>query len=202
MRPRPYRVSGRTEAFGVIHDARDEEADMADAAMGAHQETGRPGNPGITAAERDRRAEWLALAGRAVRADQAARAERGAGVAVPAQLSGRVVLMDHAIGARSLARVESDARVRQSERAAAFRAGVPIRAARGVPAVQSLMLVLGCAYGLSMAVLTAVAVARYATTEPLGLVGPIAFAGVALGFAALTTVVAVSAARTWSSRHG
>jgi hypothetical protein len=201
VKPLPHRVSGRKEAFGVIHEARDEEADMTDAAMGARPGAGRPGAPSGTAAERDRRAEWLALAGRAVRADQEARSRRSARAAVPAQLSGRVVLMDHAIGARSLARVESDARVRQSERAAAFRSGVPVRAARGAPAVQLTLLVLGCAYGLAMAVLTAVAVARYATTAGLGLIGPLAFGGVFAGFAVLTAVVTVSAVRTWSARR-
>lgn len=172
--------------------------------------------------DQERRAEWLELASRAIQADRAARAERAARLRVKdeerpeagrSRLSGRMVLMEHAIGARNLARVEASTRthpaVRAVNRPAArtetrtpSAARVQTRpAARLGPAAYLVLLVLGSLYGLAMAAVTAVAIARYATTDPLGAIGPVAFVGVAVGFAGLTALILPSARRARSSRH-
>lgn len=167
-------------------------------------------------ADKRRRDEWLELAARAVRADRAARAERAerAGTAErkgtdlgSSRFSGRTVLMEHAIGARNLARVEANARARPAVRAAtrpAARTAVRPEmrtAVRPAPAGRVALLVIGSLYGLAMAAVTAVAVARYATTDPLGAVGPVAFIGVAAGFLALAGLILSPALRSRSSRR-
>lgn len=172
--------------------------------------------------DQQRRAEWLDLAARAIRADRTARAQRAARLrakegekpeAGRSRLSGRMVLMEHAIGSRNLARVEASTRTHPAVRAVnrpaartrtrAETAAQPRTHAvtRIGPAAFLALLVLGSLYGLAMAAVTAVALARFATTDPLGAVGPVAFIGVAVGFAGLTALIVPSAVRTWSSRH-
>jgi len=158
-------------------------------------------------ADQERRAEWLALAGRAVRADKAARAQRQARLKLkdqdgratgPDRMTGRTALMEQAIGARNLARVEASTRTRPAVRAGTRPAArTAVRTAERTAELARprsaagyvVLLVAGSLYGLAMAALTAVAVARFATTEPLGAVGPVAFIGVAIGFLTLAAII-------------
>ena len=158
-------------------------------------------------ADQERRAEWLELASRAIRADRAARALRAARLrakeedpdAGESRLSGRMVLMEHAIGARNLARVEASSRTHPAVRAAtrpAARTGTRTRSAVRIGSGAYLaLLVFGSLYGLAMAAVTAVALARFATTDPLGAVGPVVFIGVAVGFVGLAALILPSARR-------
>lgn len=150
-------------------------------------------------AEQDRRTEWLALAARAARADQAARAQRRtrgpAGATAAAggstsrtdrMIARSLALADSAIGTRPAARAGS----RPAARAAARTVERTVELARPRSAAGFVvLLVLGSLYGLVMAVVTAVAIARFALTEPLGAVGPVAFLGVAAGFIALCALI-------------
>lgn len=161
-------------------------------------------------AEQERRTEWLALAARAVRADAAAREERAATKERDRpganRMSGRTELMEHAIGSRSLARVEASTRTRPAVRVADRPATRPagrtttrtevLERTRSTPAFYVVVLVLGSLYGLAMAAVTAVAIARFVLTDPLGAVGPVAFIGVTLGLVALAAVILPSAARS------
>lgn len=156
--------------------------------------------------DEDRRTEWLALAARAVRADQAARAQRqahlrGLGRSTRPSQTART---DRMI-ARSLAQAGSAGTVtgtrpaaragdRPAARAAARSAAGRVERTAELTRPRSaagfvVLLVLGSLYGLGMAAVTAVALARFATTEPLGAVGPVAFIGVAVGFIALCALV-------------
>ena len=156
-------------------------------------------------AEQERRTQWLALAARAVNADEAARGKRATKEhdrrTGPARISGRTELMQHAVGARNLARVEAGTRARPAVRVAdrpatgpATRSGV-LERTRSTPAFYVVLLVLGSLYGLAMAAVTAVAVARFVMTDPLGAVGPVAFVGVAAGVIALGAVILPPAVR-------
>lgn len=162
-------------------------------AVGAFPGAGRPVDRDVGAAEEARRAQWLALAARAIRADRAARA--------------RVARYGPPVRARTVPQTV----VRPAERSAAATAepaasgvaGRPIAAdqpGRG-PVVGTLLLMLCGLYGFGLAAVVAVAVARYAMTEPLGVLGPVAFAGVAAGLLTLGTAVAASAVRSRSSRR-
>lgn len=155
-------------------------------------------------AEQDRRTEWLELAARAVRADQAARAQRQAcGPGRNGGPGGRTARTERMI-ARSLALADSATATgtrpaaragdRPAARAAARSAARTVErtAERTRPRSTAgfvVLLVAGSLYGLGMAAVTAVAIARFATTDPLGAVGPVAFGGVAVGFLTLCALV-------------
>ena len=160
-------------------------------AVGTFPGAGRPADRGTGAAEEARRAEWLALAARAVRADSAARARVGRDARLV-----RVRTVPQAV-----ARTVPQAVARTAERAVERPVAAVLDPPRHGPVVRTLLLVLCGVYGFVMAAVTAVAVARYAMTEPLGAVGPVAFIGVAVGFLALGATVAVSAVRSRSARR-
>lgn len=146
------------------------------------------------------------MAARAVRADEVARARRRAhlrglgGSTRP----GQTARTDRMI-ARSLAQADSATTAtgtrpaaragdRPAARAAAWSAARTVEWTAELARPRSaagfvVLLVLGSLYGLGMAAVAAVAIARYATTEPLGAVGPIAFIGVAVGFLALCVLI-------------
>lgn len=155
-------------------------------------------------AEQDRRTEWLALAARAARADQAARAQRqtrrpagaagGSTARTDRVIARSLALADSAIGARPAARAGNRPDARAAARSAARTVERTAELARPRSAAGFVvLLVVGSLYGLLMAAVTAVAVARFAMTEPLGAVGPVAFVGVAVGFIALCALILPSA---------
>lgn len=154
-------------------------------------------------AEQDRRTEWLELAARAVRADQAARAQRqargpgrsggpgGQTARTERMITRSLALADSATGTRPAARAGSN---RPAARAAARSAARTVERTAELTRPRSaagfvVLLVAGSLYGLGMAAVTAVAIARFATAEPLGAVGPVAFIGVAVGFLTLCALI-------------
>lgn len=101
-----------------------------------------------------------------------------------------LALADSATGTRPAARAGNRPAARAAARSAARTVGrtAELTRPRSVAGFV-VLLVLGSLYGLGMAAVTAVAIARFATTEPLGAVGPVAFVGVAAGFLALCALI-------------
>lgn len=153
-------------------------------------------------AEQDRRTEWLALAARAARADQAARAQRqargpgrsggpgGQTARTERMITRSLALADSATGTRPAARAGNRPAARAAARSAARTVERTAELTRPRSAAGFVvLLVAGSLYGLGMAAVTAVAIARFATAEPLGAVGPVAFIGVAVGFLTLCALI-------------